>query len=86
MVLAANLKSKNNLNTHLLKGLKSVGVPKSLKNTVFSFRMNNFKDLEKIKKIKYLAAIVMEVQRKGPNLKFLYEIRKHCNEKNNTYI
>ena len=80
--LAANLKSKNNLNTHLLKGLKSVGVPKSLKNTVFSFRMNNFKDLEKIKKIKYLAAIVMEVQReREPNLKFLYEIRKHCNEK-----
>ena len=44
-------------------------MPKSLKNTVFSFRMNNFKDLEKIKKIKYLAAIVMEVQGKGAKFK-----------------
>ena len=48
--LAANLKSKKNLNTHLLKGLKSIGVPKSLKNTISSFRMNNFNDLKKIKK------------------------------------
>ena len=44
--------------------------------------MNNFNDLEKIKKITKLAAIIMEVQReKEPSLKFLKEIRKFCNEK-----
>ena len=80
--LAANLKSKKNLNSHLLEGLESIGVPKSLQNTISSFRMNSFNDLEKIKKIKKLAAIIMEVQReKEPNLKFLKEIRKFCNEK-----
>ena len=80
--LAANLKSKKNLNSHLLEGLKSIGVPKSLRNTISTFRMNSFNDLEKIKKIKKLAAIIMEVQReKEPNLKFLKEIRKFCNEK-----
>ena len=80
--LAANLKSKKNLNSHLLEGLESIGVPKSLKNTISTFRMNSFNDLEKIKKIKKLAAIIMEVQReKEPNLKFLKEIRKFCNEK-----
>ena len=80
--LAANLKSKKNLNSHLLEGLESIGVPKSLKNTISTFRMNSFIDLEKIKKIKKLAAIIMEVQReKEPNLKFLKEIRKFCNEK-----
>ena len=80
--LAANLKSKKNLNSHLLEGLESIGVPKSLRNTISTFRMNSFNDLEKIKKIKKLAAIIMEVQReKEPNLKFLKEIRKFCNEK-----
>jgi len=80
--LAANLKSKNNLNSHLLKGLKSVGVPRSLKNTIYPFRMNNFLDLNKIKKLKNLSAVVMEVQReKEPNLDFLKEIRKFCNKK-----
>ncbi len=84
--LAANLKSKNNLNSHLLKGLKSIGVPKSLKNSVFPFRMNNFDDLKKINKIKNLSAIIMEVQReKDPNIKFLREIRSFCN-KNKTIL
>ena len=77
--LAANLKSKNTLNSHLLNGLKSIGVPKALKNTIFSFRMNNFDDLRKIKKIKNLSSIIMEVQReKQPDIKFLREIRNYC--------
>ena len=79
--LAANLKSKNNLNSHLLKGLKSVGVPNSLKNTVYPFRMNDYSDLARIKKIKNLSAIIMEVQReKNPNLDFLKNIRSFCNK------
>ncbi len=81
--LAANIKSKNTLNSHLLNGLKSIGVPKALKNTIFSFRMNNFNDFKKIKKIKNLSSIVMEVQReKEPNIKFLKEIRNYCTKNN----
>lgn len=77
--LAANIKSKNALNSHLLNGLESIGVPKALKNTIVSFRMNNFNDFNKIKKIKNLSSIVMEVQReKEPNIKFLKEIRNYC--------
>jgi len=80
--LAANLKSKKNLNTHLLRGLETIGVPKSLKNTVYTFRMNNLNDLKKIKKITKLAAIIMEVQReKEPDIKFLKDVREYCNKK-----
>ena len=79
--LAANIKSSKNLNDHHIKGLKTDGVPKALKDTVHPFRMNNFEDLKKIKKIKNLAAIKMEVFReKVPDIKFLKEIRNFCNK------
>ena len=79
--LAANLKSKNNLNAHLLKGLRSVGVPKSLKDSVIPFRMNNFDDFKIVKKTRNLSAVIMEVQReKSPNKKFLRDIRTFCNK------
>mgnify|MGYP001157176404 CR=1 FL=1 len=81
--LAANLKSKKKLNDHHIQELKVDGVPKALKNTVYPFRMNNFNDLNKIKKIKGLGVIKMEVFReKKPNLKFLKNIRKHCDKNN----
>ena len=81
--LAANLKSKKKLNDHHIQELKVVGVPKALKNTVYPFRMNNFNDLNLIKKIKDLGVIKMEVYReKKPNKKFLKEIRKYCDKKN----
>jgi glutamate-1-semialdehyde 2,1-aminomutase len=80
--LAANLKSRNNLNSHLLKGLESVGVPYSLKNTIYPFRMNNYSDFNKIKKVEKLSTIIMEVQReKLPDLSFLKEVRNFCNKK-----
>ena len=48
--LSANLKNKDNLNVHLLKGLLIDGVPKNLKGTIFPFRYNNFEELENIVK------------------------------------
>ena len=41
--LAANLSSKDNLKDHLLEGLGSKGVPRSLVNTIVPLRYNNFK-------------------------------------------
>jgi len=54
--LSTNLNDKNNLNNHLLKGIKTNGVIKNLKNTVFPFRYNNIDELEKLlkKKIKII--------------------------------
>ena len=84
--LAANIKSSNNLNSHLLKGLEAYGVPKRLKNSISTFRMNNFKDFKKIENIKNLSTIVMEVQReKEPNITFLKYVRKFC-DKNNVIL
>ena len=39
--LAANLANKKNLNNHLLKNLKPLGIPKNLKNTVIPMESNN---------------------------------------------
>ena len=79
--LAANLKSKKNLNYHLLKGLNPLGVPKELKNTITTFKMNSFDDLKKIENNKKIGVIKMEIYReKPPNIKFLKRIRSFCNK------
>ena len=46
--LAANLESKNKLDTHLFKDLKFEGVPNSLKGLTKTFNYNNYKQFEKI--------------------------------------
>ena len=46
--LSTNLSSKSNLNNHLLPGLETNGVPKTLKNTSFPFEYNNYEYLEKL--------------------------------------
>ena len=46
--LAANIQSKDGLNEHLLSGLETNGVPKSLEGTVFPFKYNDYEELEKI--------------------------------------
>ena len=46
--LAANLESKNKLDTHLFKDLKFEGVPNSLKRPHKTFNYNNYKQFEKI--------------------------------------
>ena len=40
--LSANLTNKKNLDNHLLKGLSTIGVPKKLKNSIYTFEYNNF--------------------------------------------
>jgi glutamate-1-semialdehyde aminotransferase len=77
--LAANHKSKKNLDFQLLPGLKPLGVPKGLSGTIIPFRFNNWEDFEKIikKNIKNSAAIVIEPCREGfPDRKYLLELKK----------
>ena len=77
-----NKTEKKNLDSHLIKGLKVEGVPKSLKQTSFPF---NYGDLGYLKKLIYrknIGIIKMEVCRNTqPNIKFLKNVRKICNEK-----
>lgn len=81
--LSSNLSNKNNLNTHLAPDLKFEGVPKSLKNTVYSFEYNDFQSLLKIiEKDQNIGIIKMEVERdKKPTNNFLHKVRKLANEK-----
>ena len=46
--VAANLNNSKNLNNHLLSGIETVGVPKNLKNTIFTFEYNKINQLKKI--------------------------------------
>ena len=81
--LSANLKSKKNLDFHLLPGLKTEGIPKGLKGTLIPFRFNNWEDLEKVvkKNDKKSAAIVMEPCREDmPDKNYILEIRKIANK------
>ena len=65
--LAANIQSKDGLNEHLLSGLETNGVPKSLEGTVFPFKYNDYEELEKIVDAHDIGVIKMEVIRnKGP--------------------
>ena len=75
--LAANLNSNESLNEHLLRGLKTKGVPKKLQNTVYTFKYNDFKELEKIVKNKNIGIIKMEVFRNiKPKNNFLQKVRR----------
>ena len=80
--LAANLENKSNLNNHLLNNLKPHGVPKSLKNTIFSFKYNDFENLKNIINKHKIGIIKMEVVRdEMPKNNFLKKIRTFCNKK-----
>ena len=80
--LSANIKDKNNLNTHLMSGLNPKGVPNELKGTSIPFNYNDFDQLKKITDRHDLAAIKMEVQRNfPPKNNFLQKIRTMCNKK-----
>ena len=81
--LSANINDKKNLDTHLIKGLSTKGIPKNLKNTVFPFEYNNFKQLLGICKNHKIGAIKMEVFRNIPPKKnFLIKIRKLADANN----
>ena len=80
--LSVNLKSKNNLNKHLLPGLKIDGVPKSLKNNVHAFELNNFEKLKKIYSKYKIGTLILEIARNTlPNNRFLKSVKKFCKEK-----
>ena len=80
--LAANLKSKNNLSQHLIKGLNVEGVPSQLKKTIFPFMYNNFNQLKKIVEKNNIGIIKMEVMRNElPKNNFLKKIRALADKK-----
>ena len=75
--LSLNLQNKKNLDSQLLPGLKTLGVPKKLINTTIPFYFNDIESFNKIiKKSNNLAAIIMEPMRDAkPNVKFLKHIK-----------
>ena len=46
--ISANLSNVKNLNNHLLKNLKPLGVPKTLKNSIIPLKFNDHKELKEI--------------------------------------
>ena len=72
-----NYTKKNNLNAHLMKDLNIKGVPKKLKDTVFSFHYGDYETLENLVNHKKIGVIKMEVCRNTePNISFLKKVRK----------
>ena len=81
--LSANHNEGDELANHLLEGLNPIGVPKNLKNTVFPFNYNNFKQLLEIVENHNVGVIKMEVVRNyGPENDFLHKVRKLATDKN----
>ncbi|MDA9598734.1 aminotransferase class III-fold pyridoxal phosphate-dependent enzyme [Candidatus Pelagibacter sp.] len=80
--LSANIQSIKNLNNHLLKNLKPLGVPKIYRNSAIPLEFNNINQLNKLSKIKNLAAIVVEPSRMEKlSKKFVNELNKICKKK-----
>ncbi len=62
--LAANLDGSDKLNSHHIKGLNPLGVPKNLSGSVLPFNFNDFNQLEDIiNKNKDIGTVKMEVSR-----------------------
>jgi glutamate-1-semialdehyde 2,1-aminomutase len=81
--LSLNLENPKNLNTHLLKGLSTDGVPKKLKGLTSTFNYGDFEKLKKIHKLKKLSAVIMEVCRDTlPDEKFLKNVRNFTKKNN----
>ena len=77
--LSINLNSKNGLKDHLLPGLEPLGVPKALKNTVHTFKNNDFKDFLNLNKKFDVGVVKIEIARNElPNINFLKKLRKFC--------
>ena len=74
--LSVNHNSSNELDDHLLPGLKPNGVPKNLKDTVYPFTYNDFEQLLDICDNNEIGVIKMEVIRNfGPENDFLQKVR-----------
>lgn len=81
--LSANHNGGDDLSAHLIPGLSPKGVPKNLKNTVFPFHYNNYKELVEIVENQNIGVIKMEVLRNfGPEDNFLQKVRDLATRKN----
>ena len=81
--LSANLGDEKNLEGHLLPGLDPKGVPENLRNTVYPFNYNNFKELADLVANQDIGVIKMEVARSAnPDEKFLQKVRKIASDNN----
>lgn len=81
--ISANLNESDELSGHLLPGLNAKGVPKSLKDTVYPFRYNNFEELLSIVDSNEIGIIKMEVIRNfGPEDDFLLKVRNLATQRN----
>lgn len=83
--ISANLKNTNKLNEHLLPGISSSGIPKSLGGLAIPYEFNNEKDFKlKFKKaLKKLSCVVLEPARtQHCDLNFVKTIRKYCSKYN----
>lgn len=79
--LSANLNHQNGLDGHLMPGLEPNGVPKNLKDTVYTFNYNKIEELEYLVKKYDLGVIKMEVERNdSPKNQFLQKVRKLASE------
>jgi glutamate-1-semialdehyde 2,1-aminomutase len=75
--LATNLKDKNGLNDHLLKGLEPNGVPKALAGTALPFHYNKINELEAIVEKNKIGVIVVEtIRNEEPWNGFLTRVRR----------
>ena len=81
--LSGKLNKSNNLESFLFSNLPIKGVPKNLKNTIYTFEYNNLAQLKKLISKKNIGIIKMEVERnEEPKNNFLKEVRKLCDKKN----
>jgi glutamate-1-semialdehyde aminotransferase len=81
--LSVNHNDNDSLNGHLLPGLNPMGVPKNLKNSVFPFNYNNFKELKNIVDNNDIGVIKMEVIRNfEPKNNFLQKVRDLATKNN----
>jgi len=81
--LSANLSEDDKLAGHLLPGLSTLGVPKSLRGNVHPFNYNDFAHLSRLVSENDIGVIKMEVIRNvEPSDDFLHRIRKLTSDKN----
>ncbi len=75
--LAGNLSIKDGLDSHLLPGLQTGGVPDALRGTTTTFRYGNLPEFLSAVADQNTAAVIMEVSRSSsPDIHFLQAIRK----------
>ena len=80
--LSANIEAPSNLNTHLMAGLESRGVPRALAGTSIPFIYNDFDSFDKAVSDDQIGTVIMEVIRNSePAPGFLEHVRQVTLEK-----